>query len=47
MASTEEVDVKVRNGFATVRAVVYNDAKAGLEFEVFGYLASYEHKVTE
>jgi len=47
LASAEEVDVKMGDGFATVRAVVYNDAKAGLEFEVFGYLASYEHKVTE
>lgn len=47
MAAAEEVDVEVGNGFAAVGAVVDDDAKTSVEFELLGDLASNEKEMAE
>ena len=47
MASAEEVDMEMWDGFASVWAVVDNDAETGFEFKLLGDLAGNQNKVAQ
>ncbi len=47
LASAEEVDMEMWDGFASVWAVVDNDAETGFEFKLLGDLAGNQNKVAQ
>jgi len=47
LTAAEEVHVEVGNGFAAVGAVVDDNAKTSVEFELSGDLSSYEKEMAE